>query len=333
MISKEKILEELYSCFPEEKEEIEILEYHGKSKDAIFRCKKCQNTFCMTPANLMKRHSNIFCLNCHNPLDVRRQQKELQEKAIALFDNSPNLHLIELFQKPLQNRRRLAVRYYCEVCGEESEIFLANLTNDFYSCKYCQKGNHKTFEQFEKWLDIQYNGKFTVLNQKEYEDNNSRIHIKCNDCGFIFYPTVTSLKRPRKVLCPKCKKGRSRGELFIGDWLSKKEIDFLPEKNFGWLPNSHMRYDFVIPKYKLIIEYDGIQHTQWNPHFGSYEKFLQLQENDKIKNKLAIERVYKILRIPFSYEDKLRILLTNLFSSTTISEESRGKLLEIDSFL
>ena len=41
MISKEKILEELYSCFPEEKEEIEILEYHGKSKDAIFRCKKC----------------------------------------------------------------------------------------------------------------------------------------------------------------------------------------------------------------------------------------------------------------------------------------------------
>ena len=89
----------------------------------------------------------------------------------------------------------------------------------------------------------------------------------------------------------------------------------------------------VVAKNFLIIEYDGRQHMEWEPHFGSYEKFLHLQENDRIKDKLAIQKGYNLLRIPFYYESELRNILENLFSSTTISKESRGKLLEIDSFL
>lgn len=333
MTSKEKILEELQFNFPKEKDNIEILEYSGKSKKAIFKCRKCEKDFTIIPSTLLKRHSKIFCLNCYDPLEERKNQKQLKEKAFSLFEKTPSLHPVEIFQKERGNRRRLAVRYYCDVCGEESEIFFTDLKNDFYSCKTCQKGNHKTYEQFERWLDVTYDFKYQIINQEEYKDNNSRIHLKCKDCGFIFCPTVTSLKRIKKINCPKCKKGKSRGELFIGEWLSKKNIDFIPEKNFDWLPNIHMRYDFVLPKYKIILEFDGEQHSKWFPHFGTYEKFLQLQENDKIKNQLAIQRGYKVFRIPYFYEDKIRTLLENLFGSTTISEESKGQLLEIDNFL
>ena len=98
------------------------------------------------------------------------------------------------------------------------------------------------------------------------------------------------------------------------------------------LAHKDIHKDFVVAIHDLGDSAINIRFRGYVKS-GSYEKFLQLQENDKIKNKLAIERGYKILRIPFSYENKLRILLTNLFSSTTISEESRGKLLEIDSFL
>ena len=35
---------------------------------------------------------------------------------------------------------------------------------------------------------------------------------KCKECGFIFNPSVTSLKRSRKILCPKCRHGRSNQE-------------------------------------------------------------------------------------------------------------------------
>lgn len=333
MLSKEEVIKELFLNFPEEKEQIEILDFQGKSKESIFKCKKCNNTFKISAANLLKRRSKKFCLFCNDPLKTRKAQKNLEEKAISLFEKTPNLHLIELFQKQRGNRRRLAVRYYCDICGEESEIYFTDLKNDYYSCKWCQKGSYKSKEQFEKWLNVQYNEKFSLIDSKEIITAKDRIHIKCNDCGFIFYPSVTSLRRTRKIMCPKCRKGHSRGELFINDWLAKQQIDFIPEKNFDWLPNSHMRYDFVIPKNFLIIEYDGRQHMEWEPHFGSYEKFLHLQENDRIKDKLAIQKGYNLLRIPFYYESELRNILENLFSSTTISKESRGKLLEIDSFL
>ena len=47
----------------------------------------------------------------------------------------------------------------------------------------------------------------------------------------------------------------------------------------------------------------------------------------------AIENGLNILRIPYYYGDKINDILTNVFGSTTISKESKGKCLEIDGFL
>ena len=41
MLSKEEVIKELFLNFPEEKEQIEILDFQGKSKESIFKCKKC----------------------------------------------------------------------------------------------------------------------------------------------------------------------------------------------------------------------------------------------------------------------------------------------------
>ena len=228
----------------------------------------------------------------------------------------------------------MCLRYYCTQCGKESEIFLYNLKNNFLTCQHCEKGSRKSFEDFREWLDKRYEGQLQLVKPEEYEERKSRITVKCNQCGFIFSPSLTNLRREnKKVLCPKCKSGKSRSEIYIADWLEKNNIQYETEKNFSWLMDSHKRFDFVIESNKVIIEYDGEQHFRPVDFFGGEEKFKRLQESDEFKTRKAIENGYQILRIPYFFQDKIKEILSNLFCSTTIPQGSRGKLLEINSFL
>lgn len=67
-------------------------------------------------------------------------------------------------------------------------------------------------------------------------------------------------------------------------------------------------FDFYIPKYNLIIEYDGFHHFYPVNGWGGEEKFKLTQENDAIKNKYCKENDITLLRIPYtdSKEDIIR---------------------------
>ena len=331
-VTKENFLERLFEKAPEERDTIEIIEYSGMSKSITYKCKICgvQETV-SSASNLLKRHTNIICKNCKNPLRMRKQQKELEEKAMKKMTNSKDLIFISLFEKETNNRRRLAIRYQCKECGKISEVFVRDCTEDHFSCRHCSKGVAKTTEDFQLWFMRNYPD-FEILELAEYVNNTSRLHIKCKKCGFIFYPSVTSLKRPNKVLCPKCRNDKSRQELYIAEWLIKHKVLFDSEVYFPWL--TKRRYDFYIPELNLIIEYDGQQHYCYSEHFHkTKEQFLEYKKTDCLKTTKAIENGLNILRIPYYYGDKINDILNNVFGSTTISQESRGKCLEIDSFL
>ena len=92
--------------------------------------------------------------------------------------------------------------------------------------------------------------------------------------------------------------------------LTDLDITFQREKTFEdlrGLENGYLRYDFAIPtsndnRSYLLIEVDGIQHTQ-PVHFGDIDddeairKFKILQEHDRIKNLYAVEAGYPLLRL------------------------------------
>lgn len=338
MISKEDYIKRLEKKYGNKVQDIEILEYNGIYKKMTYKCKKCNRIESIQGRTLLVRHSNAICTNCENPLSYRNREKKNQERIKQMFNNSEkSLHFIKTDYKEYNsqlNHKHITVKYYCDRCQQESEVYLKDITNNFFSCRHCGKMARMTKQDFQKWFDLYYKDKFIILNPNEYVNTKSRLHIKCKDCGFIFNPTVTSLKRSKKVLCPKCRQGKSRPELYISDWLTKNNIEFDSEVNFKWLPNHYLRYDFVIFEHKLIIEYDGEQHYSFIPHFHKTEEcFKKLQDNDKIKDKLAIENGFSILRIPYTYNNKIKDILSNLFSSTTIPQGSRGKLLEIDSIL
>lgn len=331
--TREDFIEELFKKCPDERDTIEIIEYSGYSKPIRYRCKVCGTEASLKIAGgLLTRHSNIICKTCTDPLTTRRQQVAFTEKAMSKMKNSPTLTFVSLEQKEVPgNRRRLAITYTCNICNQESQVFVKDVEDDHYTCKHCAKNSRWTPEDFKNWMEKEYPN-FIVLHPEEYQLATSRIHIKCKKCGFIFYPSATNLKRAEKVNCPKCRGEKSNAEMAIADWLINYGISFDSEKIFDWLPGR--RYDFYIPEYSLLIEYDGEQHSQYVPHFHRNEEgFLRYQEIDRIKTEEALKHNYCIFRIPHIYETKIPEILNNLFGSTTILKGSRGKCLEINDFL
>lgn len=328
----ENFLEELFQKAPKEKNTIKIIKYNGMSKPITYKCLKCNTIETISSAtNLMRRHTGIICKVCNDPNKERKQQKALEDKVYKMMKDSPNLVLVKLFQKQRGSRNRLAIRYKCMLCGKESEVYAQDVKNNYFSCQHCGIGARQSSDDFAQWFSNTYPD-LELVNSNEYQKYDSRVHVRCKKCNFIFFPSAVNLKRKNRVICPKCKNGKSKSEIYISDWLTKNHIDFETEVCFPWLPNC--RYDFYIPSKKLIIEYDGEQHNCYTPHFHKkYEDFLKYQENDKIKNLKAINNNFHIVRISYKYKNNLNTILTEIFGSTTISKESRGKCFEIDNLL
>ena len=60
-----------------------------------------------------------------------------------------------------------------------------------------------------------------------------------------------------------------------------------------------MRPDFILPEYKIWIEFDGVQHYKIINYFGGLDKFITLKIHDTFKNIYAKEHGYRMIRIPY----------------------------------
>jgi len=101
--------------------------------------------------------------------------------------------------------------------------------------------------------------------------------------------------------CQKCQE--SKGERFLSKLFEKLEIKYIPQ----YRENSFI-FDFYLPDYKMVIEYDGEQHFKPVDFAGkgiewAEKNFEKIISQDLKKNKYCIDNGIIILRIPY-YEDK-----------------------------
>ena len=98
----------------------------------------------------------------------------------------------------------------------------------------------------------------------------------------------------------------SAGEKKIYTYLQRNNIEFVWQKKFEDCRNIYMLpFDFYLPKYNLLVEFDGQQHYKVGNFSKSIEinrqKFEQLKKNDAIKTKYCKDNNINLLRL--NYDD------------------------------
>ena len=84
----------------------------------------------------------------------------------------------------------------------------------------------------------------------------------------------------------------------IEKYLTDNNIDFESQKKFPDLRNIlPLSYDFYLPKYNLLIEYQGQFHDGTASIVDKSEYFEKQQKNDKIKRDYANKNNYNLLEI------------------------------------
>lgn len=114
--------------------------------------------------------------------------------------------------------------------------------------------------------------------------------------------------RPRRPRVPKKEKPfstQSEGAKRIEEWLIKEKVEFEKEKRFDTcrnpITNRTLPFDFWLPKYNLLCEFDGAGHYfKVDDWYDTNEKFESRQARDRIKDEWCAANNVKLLRIEFS---------------------------------
>jgi very-short-patch-repair endonuclease len=173
-------------------------------------------------------------------------------------------------------------------------------------CPNCQHPNSKrSFEWIKSKIDKIGLGKYELISTK-YTNGKEKLtfrHInkKCQNHVFKMVPKEFIYSDHR---CPECNRLRneSKYDKFIKKFLKKYKIKFIQEKRFNKCTNIRkLSFDFYLPDYDLLIEYDGYTHKRaW---FSNNERLQKTIKNDKIKNNFVKKhKKLKLIRISCKLE-------------------------------
>ncbi|WP_299831282.1 zinc-ribbon domain-containing protein [uncultured Metabacillus sp.] len=130
------------------------------------------------------------------------------------------------------------------------------------------------------------------------------------NCGHEWAASVSN----RTILgrgCPVC--NESNGEKIIRKWLSENMIENEPQKKFDNLLGTSgglLSYDFYLPKYNILIEYQGEFHDGTARKQNEIE-FKKQQEHDKRKREYATKHNIELLEIWYWDIDNIEVILSD----------------------
>lgn len=212
-------------------------------------------------------------------------------------------------------------RTYCKCITVNGDTVVVRADALQSGATHCAKGAGKT----GKPMDIAGKrfGLLVAIRPTEGRGSNGAVIWECVcDCGNIAYVPSGQLTRGHTLSCG-CRH-KSKWEMFIDNLLVGLNIDFIPQKRFPDCVNQKgsdmLPFDFYLPDYNLIIEYDGEHHFQPVKGWGGEEKFNITQQNDYIKTNYCQKNNITLLRIPYTYtEDNIKNEILNILSPVTIT--------------
>jgi len=192
----------------------------------------------------------------------------------------------------------------CPTHGDVLMLPNSHLTSET-GCSICSKEltDSKQTSTKEEWIAKarKNHGNKYDYSKVNYINKSTKVEIICPIHG-SFWQIAGEHVRAKAAGCPKC--NVSKGEKKISEILDKYNIKYKTEYV---IPNSNTmyRYDFYLPELNILIEYDGELHFIPVKYFGGVDKLKDYQEKDVIKNNLAKQYGYNLIRIKYDKFDML----------------------------
>lgn len=280
-----------------------ISEYNGASNAMTFQCVDCGYAWSYkTGAGIFSHKGCPYCTG-----GIRRTHEEYK----AEVESFGKVVVIGTF---ISTHDTIKVK--CTTCGNEWEAN-AGMFLSGSGCRLCaaQEAGIKYTKSHEQFVEEINNLSSSIKIIGKYQSARDNIECECGVCGKHWFPTPGHLLSGTG--CPQC--SSSNGEQEITRYLDSSKIEYKPQHKFKDLVgrNGHLlSYDFYVPAFNLLIEYQGEQHYHPIDYFGGDAAFHRQQERDAKKRNYAKMNNYNLLEI--KYDEDIKTALDRAFSLESV---------------
>jgi hypothetical protein len=249
-------------------------------------------------------HNNgeYACKSCRlkkaSETTLRQRQNSLYSRALV-FCKSKGYELLTP-KENIQNSNTY-VKYNCPRHGEHTaKIYALVLSHGCAECQY-EENTLKSRHPADYVESVFNNYGVILLNKEEYSKwDLKNLRAICPECGKEFLTSFGAFTKYCGQSCPACSASESRGEREIRHILENSYINFEQEYSFvDCRDKNPLPFDFYLPDYNVLIEYQGVQHYDVIERFGGLEGFILRQKHDQIKSEYCLLHNITLITIPY----------------------------------
>ena len=185
--------------------------------------------------------------------------------------------------------------------------------NDGYGCPYCAgqlPSDDYNLLKINPNVCKEWDYNKNINNPSDYTPNSGKkVWWKCNICNKSWFATISHRTSKDGRGCPHC--NLSKGEIAILNFLDKNIINYTQQKIFEGLlgvMRKNLSYDFYLPGYNLLIEYQGEFHDG-KAKLQTPSEFKKQKEHDKRKREYAKNNNINLLEIWYWDIDNIEKIL------------------------
>lgn len=258
--------------------------YIDSSTPVIITC-PIHGDFLQTPHS----HLTYGCKECTNDKH-RLPINEFINRSKNFFGNSFDYSKVNYINNYTK------VKLICNDCGLEFEVLPYDHMRGKGMCPNCyDKMKRKTTKEFIKESKKIHGDKYDYT-KTTYIDNKSKVIITCPIHGDFLQTPSHHLSGHGCKYCNQISGKPSFGETKLKELFVENNITYISQyydKNFG-----RYFFDYYLPEYNLIIEYQGDQHFYFNSFFYKDEEhFLYRIQKDIDKYNYCINKKIKLFYI------------------------------------
>jgi len=278
--------------------------YFDRNTPVKFICSK-HGLVEQTPMGHLRKNS-VGCPICGKELSSKNKiettKKNYIDFLISKYGNKFDYSITEY--KGINTK----IKVKCNTCGS----IITKSPFKKINCFNCYLNSiTKSTEAFKLEIERIFGKDTFDLSKVEYRNARKPVIVKCLKCGREFLKTPGNMLKGKG--CKYCK--IYKGEKAIELYLNKIDVGYNRYKKYPDLKDVNpLDYDFYIEKDNLLIEYNGIQHYEFNCFFHkNLHDFHRQLHHDWLKRKYAKDNDINLLVIPYWQFDEIEDILSSIY--------------------